>query len=436
MENYSAIATLMVARMEDYSSVLVGKGSQLNNHRLKVPVILAKEMVQHYHKSEFPSFIQDQFPEGSEFIPVLKPYEELKKAIVGIEKLPINLDHHWVDDPLSDVGIVGHVQDLKACDERRLIHGVAYIDSRKLSPSLVNRIKTGLIVDVSIGGSTMFSGGGVFDGKKYVLKQINLKLNHLASLEHDPGRCPAGICGLNMDSAKNISGDLSAILKDGKSGKIMTTSFQFFTDIDQVSSAIMEKLTTIRPIYGSDSTINKKYESEKITKKKVKLMEEKDILKLQQNFADAQQELATIRDKQSTEASHEVTKLSTQLAEVNDQIKIKDAQIEKLEADIKIKDGKLDKIDADKKAALVSKLFMVRDAKNEPRYKKADLEAKSLETLEIMDETLDSFKDQAPAPAGGFKKPAQKGESNMNDQDKSSVGNAVVNMNDLFKSES
>jgi len=158
----------------------------------KVPVILAKEMVQIYKKDG-----RDEYH--------FKPFDELKKSIKGVEELPIIIEHkQW-----NESDVVGYVRELKADSERRLIKGTAYIIDSKLPKFLLARILQKMIVPVSIGfWANILNDAGTYLGEAYDFVQSDIYLNHLAICINSIPRCPPDQCGINHDSEKkNDEGD-------------------------------------------------------------------------------------------------------------------------------------------------------------------------------------------------------------------------------------
>lgn len=159
-----------------------GTVNKLNNV-LKIPVILAREMVQIYDHGKSKHF---------------KPYEELKKAIDGMEDLPVIIEHkNWVDDD-----VVGYVKEFRADDDDRSIKGVAYLTESALPEAIADTLKKNIVVPVSIGFWADLGDGGEFNGESYDHVQRDMAFNHLAICIRSIARCPPNQCGLNLDSEK------------------------------------------------------------------------------------------------------------------------------------------------------------------------------------------------------------------------------------------
>lgn len=166
------------------------------NNVLKVPVILAKEMVQSYEHGNSKQF---------------KPYDELVKCIDNIEDLPVIIEHkQWGKDD-----VVGYVKEFRADEKDRSIKGVAYITESKILPALANTIKKGLTIPVSIGFWADLDEGGVFDGVAYDKTQRDIVLNHLAICINSIARCPPNQCGLNLDTFQTDSMDGERLINKG-----------------------------------------------------------------------------------------------------------------------------------------------------------------------------------------------------------------------------
>ena len=170
-----------------------GTVNRLNNV-LKIPVVLAREMVQDYGEKKH-----------------FKPYDELKKAIDKMEDLPVIIEHkNWVDDD-----IVGYVKEFKADDESRSIKGVAYLTESSLPEAIADTLKKHIVVPVSIGFWADLGDSGEFNGTKYDHVQRDMALNHLAICIRSIARCPPNQCGLNLDAelSPELNGD--TLIKKG-----------------------------------------------------------------------------------------------------------------------------------------------------------------------------------------------------------------------------
>jgi len=165
------------------------------NNVLKIPVVLAKEMVQSYGngKKHF------------------KPYEELKRAIDGMEDLPVIIEHkNWIDDD-----VVGYIREFRADDKSRSIKGVAYLTESKIPEAVADTLKKNIAVPVSIGFWANLGDGGEFNGEKYDHTQRDIALNHLAICIRSIARCPPNQCGLNLDSDSEDEMDGRILIKKG-----------------------------------------------------------------------------------------------------------------------------------------------------------------------------------------------------------------------------
>ncbi len=154
------------------------------NNVIKIPVVLAREMVQPYKNGTEKHF---------------KPYDELVKAIGLQDELPIIIEHkRWSQDD-----VVGYVKEFKSNDEKRDVRGMAYLKTSKLPEGLADRLNKRFVVPVSIGFWADLGDSGEFNGEKYDKIQRDLVFNHLAICLNSIARCPPDSCGLNLDSEKD-----------------------------------------------------------------------------------------------------------------------------------------------------------------------------------------------------------------------------------------
>lgn len=171
-------------------SEIVSMNDGLNNI-IKAPIILAKEMVQSYTNDK--GEIEYHF----------KPYEELKDAIERIKQegsLDIIIEHQdWYDNE----HIIGTVKEFRADDDNRDIRGMGYFNVQKLPKGLLKAIRDGEAIPVSIGFLAKLATGGNWNGIDYKYTQRNIHLRHLAICLDSVARCPVGVCGVNLEDAKN-----------------------------------------------------------------------------------------------------------------------------------------------------------------------------------------------------------------------------------------
>ena len=157
---------------------------------IKAPVVLAREMVQPYNNEK--GYTEYHF----------KPYEELKKAVEGIDTLDIIIEHQ---DWYGKENIIGLVKQLRADDDDRSIKGMAYFRVAQLPKELKQMLSDNEIIPVSIGFLAKLGKSGKWRDVEYNYTQENIILRHLAVCLKSIARCPAGICGVNMgDSEENV----------------------------------------------------------------------------------------------------------------------------------------------------------------------------------------------------------------------------------------
>ena len=173
------------------------------NNIIKAPIILAKEMVQRYTT------------EKGEIEYHYKPYEELKYAAELAKKngpLDIIIEHQ---DWYEREHIIGSVKEIRADDSTKTIRGIGYFNEAKLPDGLKQMIKNKEIIAVSIGFLAVLGDGGNWNGVDYKHTQTNIILRHLAVCLESVPRCPAGVCGINLEDAENkISKIFTIINKD------------------------------------------------------------------------------------------------------------------------------------------------------------------------------------------------------------------------------
>ena len=162
------------------------------NNILKAPVILAKELVQQYiFRNEDGSTRSENH---------FKPYDELAKAVNELEQLPMIIEHK---DSWKEEEEVGYVRQFVADDKLRAIRGTAYFYENRLPQVLIDAIKSGLPIAVSIGFMAELGGSGMWEGLLYNHTQENIILQHLAICLDSLPRCSIDQCGVNLGDKKD-----------------------------------------------------------------------------------------------------------------------------------------------------------------------------------------------------------------------------------------
>jgi hypothetical protein len=189
------------------------------NGYLVIPVTMAAEMIQYYHISEVP-WLREYTDQ--EVITVFKDGEELKKAIAEYKSrdkdllLPIVHPHTDgifcekqapldIKDKMHSFvkreEMKGYAKDLHFDEKTRTQKATVFVNISKNDPILIQRLRDGKIVEVSIGFTCNWTSGGVYKDKEYMLKQTDIRLGHLAMITDGHGKCSFDKCGLNKDQS-------------------------------------------------------------------------------------------------------------------------------------------------------------------------------------------------------------------------------------------
>lgn len=167
------------------------------NNVIKVPVIIAAEMVKYYSEHEKHLFM---------------PYDELKDAVAwhnkNMPRLPITIDHVELYDKekhprvIDDSEQVGYVTQLEASDKRKAVKGWAYFTKSRLHPQIADALVHGHRIGVSVGGfNKEFGPPGFHKNQKYDASQLGLRFHHAALITIGLPRCPTNMCGFNFSDA-------------------------------------------------------------------------------------------------------------------------------------------------------------------------------------------------------------------------------------------
>jgi hypothetical protein len=435
-------------------STSAGKPSVLKNV-IKIPVVLAAEMVQWYLVSELPQWLQDQYPKDKMYIAIFKPFEELEKAIDSPHKIPACINHpkgtflkdqnpydFEMNNYVKEEEVIAWIKDFWADPTSRSIKGFAYITISKAPDNLLERLLRGDIIDVSIGfGATFGSGGEYINpegwGELYELKQENIKLGHLAILLNDEGKCTIDKCGLNHDHKILIEKDKKPHFQ--KDGSVMGHIVDFVDSkvqvkfkINQTDQAVV--LNTEKDIQ-LDNTPNiadiEKIGNDLMTKTELELLKEKYA-----ELADTNKKLAKSISQMKT------TELSTQLKDTNDELKITASALKKSKADLEELNTKheaqsilFDKRNSEDKTKLIEKIANLKiDGYSAEELKDETLcDLKKIER--IADKVYSNNADKNLA-ANGLRKPSEADyEANHSgeNKDEKKLPSTSFNMNDLRK---
>lgn len=171
------------------------------NNIIKAPIVLAKEIVQEYVFKE---------PSGSKRTEHhFKPFMELAKSIETLAELPMIIEHKdsWEDDE-----VIGYVKEFAADEKLRAIRGTGYFYESRLPKILLDALKNGDVVAVSIGFMAELGGSGLWNGLVYDHTQENIILEHLAICLSSVPRCPTEMCGVNLGDNDTIDSEKFTII--------------------------------------------------------------------------------------------------------------------------------------------------------------------------------------------------------------------------------
>jgi hypothetical protein len=156
---------------------------------IKAPVILAREMVQKYDFEQEDGSIISQWH--------FKPYDELKLAIEGVDKISMIVEHQ---DSWTDIDSIGCVRQLVADDNLRAIRGMGYFVESKTPQVVLSSLREKKPIKVSIGfRAEIEDSDGEYNGFLYNHIQRNMLLDHLAICIKSTPRCPIDKCGVNVE---------------------------------------------------------------------------------------------------------------------------------------------------------------------------------------------------------------------------------------------
>jgi len=416
-----------VGAVEETYSMTFGKPSKLNGI-VKVPVTMAAEMVQDYHIEEVP-FMKEYVAEGTDRVPIFKPFEELAAAIQdletrGIKELPFVIPHSdatfmegqvpeeykdMITDFIKESEIRGKIKEFKIDDVNRKIKATLYASIDKNDPKFIESIEQGEKTNVSIGFVCEFHlQDGIWKDRKYLAAQRKIKLGHLAGLPDGVGKCPIGTCGINQDTTAKLPPMPRVIWLFKRIAESFVADLpEKVIPLDPIlpNANLLDNSTGIIPIYTPNPLSIKELASSMTEAELQKLIELKDA-----QIAKLQTETQTFKDAKYTEQmgilSTKVNDLGTQLATLQkiadgNAAEAKDAKAKLAETQEKLK--KVEEIEAGKDRAILATKFGGMDAILDPEknIKIKDLCAHDAHLAALM------VKGQADAQlsANGFPRP-------------------------------
>lgn len=321
------------------------------NNIIKVPIILAKEMIQEYRfKNKDGSIrVEKHF----------KDYNELKKAISGLDILYMLIEHH---DSWNYGDSIGCVRQIVADEKNRTIRGMGYFKKNSLPPSLLKILENGEPFGVSIGFLAELGEGGKFNGKDYDFVQKNIILDHLAICIDSTPRCPIGECGGNIDEEKGTKNPQFTLINK-------TDNYYNIKDI------IFDNKETIKNINQEEILGDNMQEDGFKDPSSGKVAgDEPEIF--EQMLGKLRKYLAGVTDP-DTKASlkDQIIKLFGDNKNMVDEKELKDS--------LAAKDDRTDKMEK-----MLRKIYIKEIKSFSNRYSDADLDSMSLEKLEIVSEIV------------------------------------------------
>lgn len=407
----------------------------------KIPVVLASERIQYYHRNELPSYIRDKIPQSNPFVPVLKKYEALADAIKDLEELPLVLNHVGDIKP-DDPRIIGYVRDIVADDNSRKIKGWAYLIKSKLDSSLKNRIEQGDIIDVSVDGWVIFGDGGQYKGRNYFISQEKIGLQYLAVLPNAEGRCPSGICGLNL---KDENSDFERFSIENKlTDEISRANVKLHKDVeedlpDPINLNYIDKLGSKGDFINENNTIEDK--SQNLDNSNIESLGDNNmpetIEELKSKLTDAEKRILdlsnSVNQKRISELEQALKDEKQKSSTLSETLDIKSKELKDISEKLQKLEDEKKKLDDIRKTELVNILSAVG-------LKKEELEKLCLHDLNVKYSTLVEAKiiDESSKIKNfsGFKdmpSQAQRDQKVIGLTDNKITKKAVVNFDELAK---
>ena len=314
---------------------------------LRVPIVLAKEMV--YHYDDYDAF---------------RPRDELKAIVSYLKGVPVTRGHPEAKIVTDRTEVEGWAIDAEfEDDELRVVLEIA-------EKSLIEDIQSGKLKGVSPGHFSRLdkAASGEYEGAHYDVTQRDLFIDHIAIVEE--GRCSvADGCGIVVDEEVREKKDQKKKV-EGDEGEIMEPK-------------VVEK--KVNAAIAVAETIEKKAEEEKVILEEVLKIEEVPapaVAKVKKAIVIAgkiEDEVKTELKKDLEEAKEAVTGTKEPEDKKKDEVadekeKLLDAAMKKIEAE---RDGlktELDEIVKEEKTKLIDELKTSQDVKTEDQLKEMSLD--------------------------------------------------------------
>lgn len=355
------------------------------NNIIKAPIILAKEMIQAYQvKDEETGEMHTEYH--------FKPYEELEAAgeRIGYDgELDMIIEHQdWYDVN----NVMGMVKQIKGDPKTKSLRGMGYFYENRLPKGLLETIKAGQTIPVSIGFLAKLGDGGYYNGVEYDHTQRNIILRHLAICLESIPRCPAGVCGINLEDSENK--DKIKIFSIIKKPNYYINICKLFND----SETETNKESSIIKKQEKDQTMQEDSEG------KLKVGgEPKDLEAILTNLRKMlndegwtdelkQNAIARILSALGVKSKSD-SKMEDEKKEFEDAIAKKDAELEELKVELEDAKGKIAKFEEEKRKNLIKKIKSFGD-----KYSDEELDAKDLSTLKIIADAVSKFSPSEQKP--------------------------------------
>jgi hypothetical protein len=288
--------------------LLYDKGKKV----LRVPIVLAKEMV--YHYDEYDAF---------------RPRDELKAIASYIKGVPVTRGHPEEKIVTDREEVLGWVIDAEFEDDE--LRAVLEISDK----SLIEDIQSGKLRDVSPGHFSRLdkTAGGEYEGTRYDVTQRDIFIDHIAIVEK--GRCNTEDgCGVMLDEkvedteSKKKEEDEKRIMVSKDVLSMLNTALKLAAKLED--TVLKEKLEELKKALKEEES-EKKKEGDTKDEDKTKELDE------------AIKKVATERDELKTKldaiVEEEKTKLIDELStlqDVKDGDTLKEMSLDGLKSDLEL----------------------------------------------------------------------------------------------------
>ena len=337
---------------------------------LKVPIVLAKEMI--YHYDDYDAF---------------RPRAELEAVAPFVKGVPVTRGHPGAKIVTDRSEVLGWMTSSEYEDDE--LRGVLEITDK----SLIEDIQSGKLKGVSPGHFSRLdkTSDGEFEGSHYDVVQRDIFVDHIAIVEK--GRCSTEDgCGIMLDEEvknkkKKEEGDEEEIMEP----KVVANKVEAAINVaEKIEKKAEEEKTVLEEIVKLEEVPSAVIAKVKKAIGIAEKISEETKAKLKVNLEKVKEAVTGMKEEEGDEEKKKETDA------------IAEEAIEKIEAERDVLKAELDEIVAEEKTKLIDELGTLQEVKTEEQLKEMSLDSlkSDLELVKALKGSKVTFDDKDRAEAG------------------------------------